>query len=358
MGISVITERISSSIAAGCLRPFPAVSTFKPLEKLSDLLHSFEEMFPGIVLDVRGDSPADYKWPCMKFTPQRRRSSRPLPAPARLVPMPRPGYRPGLFLSIQAVWEWYQEKGHATPELLDQGLSSDSLQTFLEPLLQTAGNYWPLGCGLEDIGCLCPIEEMEGFNLMLPFYSYEDDCAGMVEAFISGPVSLASHLSYLYESKPDGADSIELPVPDDKLIAEVGWSGLTKHFARFQGRKSVDLVSLENFWETYFGEVVANFPEHASVEYAIISGNGGQENEVWIHKKADIDFCFAYAEAYYKLMGDFPDPSCFDYNEGGAAETFIHEMCEAWRKDNRKRPVKWVSPKTKTLMQMMRRGEL
>ena len=357
MGTSVIIERISSSVAAGCLRPFPAVSAFRPVQKLSDLLHPFEEMFPGIVLDGNGDTPTGFRWRSPKFTPQPRRSSRPVPAPARLVPMPRPDCRPGLFLSTQAIWEWYQEKGFATPDLLEQGLSADSLQEFLEPLLQQAANY----CPLEEICSLCGIEEMEGFHLMLPFYSYDDDCAGMVEAFISGPVSVASHLSYLYESRPgvtETADPIELPPPDDKLIAEVGWSGLTEHFARFQGCKSVDLVSLEDFWQTYFGEVVAKFPEHASVDYAIISGNGGEENEVTIHKKSDIDFCFAYSEAYYKLMGDFPDPQAFDYNEGGAAETFIHEMCEAWRKDNRKRPVKWVSPKSQTLAQKMRRGEL
>ena len=358
MGVSVLIDRISSSIAAGCLRPFPDASAFRPVGRLSDLLHPFEEMFPGIVLDGAGKAPSDFRWRSPKFTPQPRRSTRPVPAPARLVPMPRPDCRPGLFLSIQAVWEWYQEKGHATPELLEQGFNMDSIQEFMEPLLQAAGKWWPLGCGLEDISCFGQIAELEGFNLLLPFYSYDDDCAGMVEAFISGPTSVASHLSYLYESKPDGGEAIELPPPDDKLIAEVGWHGLTEHFAKFQGRKSVDLVSLEGFWEAYFGDIVAKFPEHASVEYAIISDNGGQENEVWIHKKTDIDFCFAYAEAYYKLMGDFPDPQTFDYNEGGAAETFIHEICEAWRKDNRKRPVKWVSPKSQTLAMRMRRDEL
>jgi hypothetical protein len=358
MGVSVLIERISSSVAAGYLRPFPDASAFKPIGKLSDLLYSFEEMFPGIVLDAKGKAPSDFRWRSPKFTPQPRRSAHPVPAPARLVPMPRPDCRPGLFMTTQAIWEWYQEKGFATPGLLDQEFSMDSLEDFLVPLLREAENFWPLGCGLEDLSCFGNIQEIDGFHLMLPFYSYDDDCAGMVEAFISGPTSVASHLSYLYKSKPDGGDAIDLPPPDDKLIAEVGWHKLTEHFARFQGRKSVDLVALEGFWEHYFGDVVTRFPEHASVEYAIISGNGGSENEVWIQKKTDIDFCFAYSEAYYKLMGDFPDPQNFDYNEGGAAETFIHEICEAWRKDHRKRPVKWVSPKSQTLMQQMRRGEI
>lgn len=353
----MIADRIRTSLETGQLRQLPDPATFQSIEKMGDLLRHFEEMFPGVILDEDGNMGA-LRRRSLKFVPQPRRSARPVPLPVKMPPMPQPDCRPGLFRSVQAVWEWYQEKDKAAARLLEHTFDEEGLTSFLDPLFETTRLYWPLGARIDDYGFEEPVASMEGFSLLLPFMTYDDECAGTVEAFLSGAEAIASRLSSLHLDKPQLADRIELPEADEKLIAKVGWAVLMETYAKFPGEKSVDVLGLENWGETHFGWIESRFPEHADVSYAVISGDGGSENDVWIHAKSDIDFCLAWAESYYKMMDAFPDPQDFDYNEGGITETFIHEVCEVWRKENGKRSVKWTSPKSKTLQQRFKRGEL
>lgn len=356
MSVSLITERIANSIGAGELLPMVDAKEFKPVETMADLLRPWQEMFPCLDVNEEGDIVSPFDWFSIRrpaFRPQVRRSFRPLPAPRPIASRPQPPCKPGLFMSIQAIWEFYQEQGQDDPKLINCPFSDDNVQAFVHPLYLKACDYWPLNAPLEELYFDCGAAELLGIHLMIPHYVYDDEAAGVVEAFLSGPGTLASHLHYLHK----GANW-EIPEKDQSLIQEVGFDKLTENFANYNGKKSCDLIALENWFETFFSEVERKFPEHGAGNYPIISGNGGMDADICIRSKADLDFCFAYADAYYEMLNSFPEPTAFEYNEEGEAETFVHELCEVWRKVNGKRSVKWVTPKKQTLLARHKRGEL
>lgn len=356
MSVAILTERIRQSISAGELKPVPEASTFRPVNSLTDLLSDWEELFPGIETNEEGDTVSLFGWNALRrpvFTAQPRRSCRPLSPPRPVTPMPQPPCKPGLFLSIQAIWAYYEETGLADTALIDRPFNSKDLLAFIAPLEHHTSDYWPLSVPLENLEHDGDIEELTGIRLMLPHHSYDDETAGTVEAFLSGPETLASHLDYQHRQ----ANFMELPEKDEQLIKEVGFDKLAENFALFSGEKSCDLFALENWFETFFAEVDRQFPDNKAGNYSIISGNGGDDNEICIRRKEDISFSLAYSDSYCIMMSTFPDPNDFEYNEGGITETFVHELCDAWRTTHGKRPLKWTSPKRDTLAQMMKRGE-
>lgn len=357
MAVSIIIERIAKSLAAGELQPMPDCSEFKPVDTMADLLRPWEEMFPGIDVNEDGDTVSLFSWGGLRrpsFRPLVRRSIRPVSVPRPVAPRPKPPCKPGLFLSVQAIWEYYQEKDKADSKLINCPFNDVNLEAFVHQLYEEASDYWPMSAPLEQLFFDCGASDLIGIHLMLPHYIYDDEMAGVVEAFLSGHDTLASKLHYQHQA--DGF--MELPEKDEVLIKEVGFDKLTENFANYIGEKSCDLIALENWFETYFTEVDRKFPEHNAGGYPIISGNGGEDADIYIRRKADLDFCFAYAAAYYDMMNAFPDPSQFEYNEEGITETFVHEICEAWRKVHGKRSVKWTSPKSITLLARHKRGEL
>lgn len=356
MNLAILTTRIRETIAAGELKLVPEAAAFKPVNSLIDLLSDWQELFPGIEADEEGGTVSLFGFGVglrrPAFTPQPRRSCRPLPAPLPIIPMPQPPCKPGLFLSVQAIWSWYEQQGLADTNLIDRPFSNEDLSTFIDPLLNRVEGYYPLGTALENLEWDCSVSEIIGLYLWLPFYNYEEDGVDVVEAFLSGPESVASLLTYQHQNS-----KLSLSAQDERLIKKEGFDKLTENFARYPGKKSCDLLALENWFETWFSEVHRLYPDHKADHFAIISGNGGQENELVIRTSADIDFALAYSAAYYNLMNQFPPPYDFSENDGGCVANFIHEICEAWRKtptNKRHKPV----PEIPTLAERIQRGEL
>lgn len=355
MNVATLTERIRSAISAGELKPVPEVSTFRPVNNLTDLLSDWEELFPGIETNEDGDTVSLFESYTLRrplFTPQPRRSLRPLPLPRPIIPMPQPPCKPGLFLSVQAVWAWYEEQGIADTCLIDRPFSSADVSAFVEPLQSRTEGYYPLATNLENIEWDCSVDQLTGLQLWLPFYSYDDDGAGVVEAFLSGPESVASLLTWQHRD-----NKLKLSAQDEKLIKKEGFDELAENFARYPGKKSCDLLALENWFETFFSAVQQQYPGHKADQYVVISGDGGQGNELDIRTPADIDFALAYATAYYELMASLPAPYDFAENDGGCAANFIHEICAAWRKTPTSQREK---PRTEpaTIAERIQRGEL
>jgi hypothetical protein len=359
MSVALIIQRISEACAADIIKPLPEVSSIPQLTTMGDLLKPWESVYPGSTApedDARDRGIFGYrKLQRPMIIPRARRSYRPLPAPRRIAPQPKL-ISPSLFNSVQGIWAWYQSRGQATDQLSVAPLNGAGLGAFLEPLWSVCSDYYPLGIYLEDCHIDTDVVGMDGFCLMLPHETYEEEHSGIVEAFLRGTDGLHWLMQNFYDERTNF--DIELPDKDCGLIEDVGFEEILKCYAAFQGKKTVDLVYLENWDQNFFGEVSEKFPEQWSHDWPIISGGNSADNELPITCAADIDFALAFANAFYKMIDAIPTPWEFHENSDGITETFIHEICEVWRKVNRKRAVKWTSPKLHTLSYQIRVGEL
>lgn len=359
MNVSVIAERIGCAVSAGILLPKPPELQVGPLT-VGDLTRPYGEVFPGVEMipagtgagtrDVFGWGSGHLLKP-RRLQPSPRRSRGPLPAP-RPCTAPRRLLNPGLFASAGGVWEWYQRKGLAKSEMLAMPLTVQSVTDFVAPLWDELSDWNPLGIFLEEFG-ESSVFDAAGLSLLLPHTSYEEEYAGVIEAFLSGPDTLASLLTEMIANH-----DLELPPGDRALIAKQGFVKLCQHYADFPGEKACDLVKLENFGTTFFGKVYQRFPEWEAEDPPVISGDCGRDGcEIVIASAETIDFGIAYAEAYFEMMNAMPDPYRFAFNEGGATETFIHELCKVWRKGHGKRAKKRTHPEAPTLAEYFKRGE-
>jgi hypothetical protein len=292
-----------------------------------------------------------------RFEPTPRRSRRPLPSPRHLSASHKK-YSPGLFESMRAVWEWYAARGQADPTLLALPVTGAALEKFLCNLWQTLSDHECLGMYLEEIGPHTTVMGLDWFELQIPCYDYNDnETAGVVEAFLSGVDGVHSLLAGFYDVADWPDFNLELPPQDRKLIETVGFRELVQTYHDYQGEKSVDLRALCD--ETsYFAAVIERFPKYEQHWPVLISGNGAMENTLSIVSPEDIDFALAYCEEYERMMNAMPYPYSFYENHEGTADDFYHEVCEVWRRANKKQPVKWHSPKGDTLAVRFRKGEI
>ncbi len=335
MSVAIIIDRIRASLAAGELAPKPKEVLGGRQLVMGDLVRPYAEVFPGIDFLQDGDD-----WDCKdifgwgpdclrkpgRLNPSPRRSLRPLPAPRRTA-APVRLVNPGIFISVAGIWDWYQAKGLAVPGLLDGPFTRKALAEFVEPLWAAVSDYYPMGVGLEDIGC-DNVLDLRGICLILPHTSYDEESAGVVEAFLSGVESIASMITEYH----DRDAFLDIPAEDEALIQEHGIVEIIRCYADFQGEKSVDIAKLDDFGNTFFGKVWQRFPQWETTELPIISGNGGDDAEIPIRSAQHIDFCLAYADAYEEMMAAMPYHFDFEYNEDRVVDRFVHELCEVWRR--------------------------
>jgi hypothetical protein len=357
MAVSTIIERIGAALSAGELKAMPDHAASLPVRTVGDLLRPWSEVYPWGDRETYGESVMRSGLTGrMHFEPQPRKSRRPLPAPRSLVASHKL-LSHGLFDSVRAVWDWYTANNKADKTLLAAPCTGAGVARFVEKLSMAASDYYPLNLFLEDIGEHSPLMHTYDLRLLIPHYTYEQDEAGVVEAFLSGVGGMHSLLQDFYD-EADGM-KLELPPKDRDLIERVGFEDLVRTYYDYDGKKSCDLKRLDKCDETFFADVVARFPDHWERDFPLISGNGGMDNELSITTKEDIDFALAYAEAFTGMIMAIPfDPWQLRENEDGQADTFIHEVCEVWRKVKRKRTVAWTTPKGETLAKRMQRGEL
>lgn len=356
MNVAVITERISSSIQAGALRPVCEPTSSKAVERISDLLQPWEDFYPGIDPLEEGESRNIFTCGLVRkplFISRPRRSARPLPAPRRLAASPLL-LSPGLFAAVQGIWEYYQQNNIPAVGNITQPFDNDGMTHFIDPLYNKTSDYWPLHVNLESLLNDCDVREIHQISLMLPHYTYDDDTTGVIESFFSGADGLTSLLHHYR-----GEDHFkELPPEDHHLFIHPGIPSLCAEYASYSGEKRLDLAKLENWPDTWFADVKARFPEQMQHDWPLISGDYGEDAEISITSSQDIDFALAYAETYYRMMDSIPDPADIESNDLGSADELVHEICEIWRKSNRKRSVKWTNQKPNTISNRIKRGEL
>lgn len=355
---ATLINRISETIATGSL-PLQLSQGYSSLDfTVGDLLRPWQELYPGAseALANNGTQPFSYQSQLRRpnLTPSPRRSARILPPPRRIPASPRL-IQKSLLDSTAAIWDFYQHRGLADERLLCGMICEEySVQKFLDPLVTIVSDYSPLEMELENIN-YSDITSLTGFNLFIPCETYEDEGAGVIQAFMEGVSGVRWLLENYFESSENGED---LPVQDKKLIEKTGFETILLAYAAAPGPKMADLNKLGNFADTYFGKVAAEYPDQWAYDYDIISGDGGSNNCLTITSRQDIDFAIAYAEAFFAIMNDIPTPWAFTENNEGIFDSFVHEICEAWRKANGKRSVKWTSPRAQTLAARMRTGDL
>ncbi len=343
MSVALITERIAASIIAGKLPHKPDNVTVDQLT-MADLLRPWGEIFPGQSYAAeRNRNLFDYgKLRKPHFTPLVRRSRRPLCAPRHSL-APAKLVSPGLFASVRAISDWYLQEGVAEYDLGDHPFNKDSLEDFIEPLRSRGEEYWPLSLPIENLYWDGSLSGLENISLMLPHFHYDEECAGMVEAFLSG----AGGIEWLMDHYNGISEFLDLPDEDRALIKDVGFGALADQYALRSDGRTYNLELLENHQDEFFGPVWKAFPEQEKredIEPSIISGESGTDAEVIIMDSLDIDFCLAYAKAFYKMVDAMPDPRSFEENDLGITETFAHELCEVWRADHGQPSVVWTSP--------------
>lgn len=344
MTVNVIIERISASLAA-CELPAKPENVQVDLLSMADLLRPFDQVFPGLCIDDEDRRDIFGYGGLLKprLVPQVRRSVRPLLPPKPLA-APSRFITPGLFISVQAIWDWYRQEDVAVGEMIDRELNEKGLEKFLDPLYQRAQEYWPLFIPIENLWWDEGLLQLPGVCLMLPHYHAEDEGAGVVEAFLTGASGIEWLMCHYYGIK----DFLTLPTEDRELIDKRGFGDICRLYYD-KGDGAYDLQQLQSFGETFFGSVWEKFPEHEKLDPPIISGEAGLDADVMIRKAEDIDFCFAYAKAFYELADCLPDTNAFEENDLGETETFVHELCEVWRVNYGSPSVPWTSPAAKEI---------
>lgn len=359
MSAAVIAARIGAAVAQGALPERREPAAVVPIAVMGDLLRPWEEIFPGIPMEEDGNldlfAYGGLRRP--RFFPHRRLSGRPLPALRRVAAPVKP-VNPGMFQAAAAIADFYRVRGLDAAGALAEPVTDEGFDAFLSLLRDALGPHYPLGMFLEDMAFENTMSEQCGVSLLLPHFTYDDEAVGVMEAFLSGEDSVHSLLQHYYgDSGGDGAcEDLELPPADRKLIEQIGLGNLIHEYARFRGEKSYDLQALESWGATYFHEVYEQHDNECS--YSIITDDPASHCEVWIRRREDIEFAIAYEEAFCRLMKAMPSPVEFDTNEGGAFETFLHEVCNVYRQAMGKRTVRWTSPKRSTLAYRMRTGDL
>ncbi|WP_321367977.1 hypothetical protein [uncultured Desulfuromusa sp.] len=339
MSVALITERIRSSIAAGELPEKPDGIMVDQLT-MADLLRDWSDVFPGHSYEEQKKLFGWRGFRNPRFVSQIKRSIRPLCRPHSMQASVKL-ISPDLFQSIQAIADWYRRQGVAEYDLSEYQFNEQNIESFIGKLYMTTSDYWPLHIQLEDINLSGDLSDLQSIMLQLPGHLYEEDCSGVVEAFLSGSDGVEWLMQHYYGLD----DFIDLPDADRELIKQVGFGQLTQQYEKEGKGRSYDLTKLKGHQQTYFGAVWENY-QNDEIDPVIISGNGGMENEVPVRRADDIDFCMAYAKAFYRLGDDMPDPVSFEENNNGETETFIHELCEVWRSDHGLQPVDWKTAKS------------
>lgn len=338
---TVIIDRIRGAIEGGQLADVVETTRFKPLLTMGDLLQPWCDVFPDMdVFREDGEDVHDLRARRTggvrnkpKFTPRPRRSARLLPAPRLLRPTPKLVH-PDLFRSVSAVWDWYLLKGKGDPALLHQPFTDDGFMKFTDYLSVVLSDYYPLGCDLEHMSE--SVHDMCAITLRLPIFSYDDEGAGVIQAFFEGAEGLHWMMQGFQKSQ-----EWDLPKSDLKLIEEAGWLPLAQAYSEYSGEKTYNLERLYDTETSYFQDVKNTYPDLFGEGVDLI--DDGYGHEVFLRSPEDIEFGIAYAEAWYKMEGDLPSGQDFEYNEQGITANFAHEICNVWRKTHGKRAVKWQS---------------
>lgn len=340
MQTATIINRISASIAAGELTPRVADVQAGRLI-LADLLRPFDDVFPGMRgHDEKTGSPfASGGLRRPRLTPRVRRSGRPLQRP-RVMSAPSKLISPGLFTSIRAIYEWYQDKNIAEGVDLQIPFDDAGLHKFLNPLWHKVGHLWPLNLMLENLYWDGGIYDLQGIHLMMPCWNYEEEFAGVVEAFLTGTQGVPWAMEHFYSQ--DGL--LAIPEQDRQLIDKHGFLELVLCYAKDAKGRSYDLNKLEHWNDNFFSELWEKYPGKEDLEIAVISANAGEDAEVWIETKEDLDFCIEYHAAFGRMCDAMPDPQAMEENDLGITDIFIHELCEVWRTEHGLSPVRWTSP--------------
>ena len=355
MPTALIIDRIRASLAAGELASIPQPGAAVTLTTVGDLLRPWDEVFPG---QRRGDDDAGagplfgYGKSVLqkpKFHPQPRRSRRAL-LPPRIIAAPAKIINASFFASIAAVWKWYQGRALADPALLAAPLNGEELNAFVMPLCNAVSDWYPLGICLEEFGLNGELHEARGIYLVLPHWNYDEEGAGVFEAFLSGWEGVEWLLRDLRDNHGD--DFLNLPDEDRALLKKVPPADLARVYAEYSGQKLLDVTRLQNWTSTVFAEVGKAWPQYDLENIPLIVSDT-QDVEIWVTSPTDIDFALAYAEAYETLTGMMLNAWDVENNEDREADKLVHDICDVWRKLKRQKRV----PLPPTLSEIFRNEE-
>jgi hypothetical protein len=334
MNATVIIDRIRERLAAGGLTAMPApAASVAPLTTIGDMLRPWSEVYPNTEETEEIETYNLFENGSLTkvtFRPSPRMSLRPMPAPRKIAGNAKL-IRPGLFAAVRAIWDWYGTRNSANPALLAEPITERGFLSFIEEFRDEAEGWgWPVCCPLDQLFEECSsVTSLPGVCLSLPFWHYEEDGVGIIDGFLSGTDGIEWVMRYTQ-------DRFEAFSAKDKaLVDKIGYARLAMAYAQFKGKKTYDIVKLENFGDTFFGPVKEKFPEQMKTDWPVITDDY-EAALVRITRREDIEFCFAYVNAYYDMRDAMPDPYDFEQNAGGIAEQFAHELCEVWRKTRKK----------------------
>lgn len=344
MSVSVIIERIQAAAERGSLKPIVEMYAFEPITTVGDLLRPWGDVYPGIEHPEMEETPQEFrsnrsamsKLRRPLFKPCPRRSARPLPPPRPLAGTPKL-IHPDLFRSVSGVWEWYQAKGLAKPELLLHPFNFKGMYEFTDPLMGVLYGYYMLGIDIENLENYGLIQDLPCLELRLPQFSYDDPGSGVIQAFCEGAQGISWLMTHFAASQEWG-----LPDSDLKIIASVGWYSLAEVYSKAPGTKTYNLGAYEDIEDSFFKGVMETYPERLDNGIVVIDDGWGES--IPIRCKEDIEFGIAFADAWEKFEQTLPPWDRFEENDNGIVGDFAHELCNVWRRVNCKKQVNWENP--------------
>lgn len=311
----LIIDRLKEAIDKG-LTPTPAYEE-KVVKTIGDLTIPYDEFFD------EGSSycqtPYKGKRPSIKARPLT--ATRRIPPPKKLTAPPR-FYPANSFNGVKAVWEYYQAKGTAHKKYLDLPANHRGLVAFVSPFLEELDH--PLG---SHIDCIEDMDDL--FYLTLPSMSYDEDVAGLFEAFLTGPDEVAGMLMHYDEDEP-----LRLNKKDRALVKKHGLVKLTNYYATYEGPKHCDLDKMQNWYDVFFGELEKKYPEQKVDHVPLISGDGYYQIEITCKK--DIDFAMEFADISENLYASIPNIWAMEGRESEEVEDFVVNICDVWREGHKK----------------------
>lgn len=314
----MIQSRIQDAIKQKKLLEFKPPKKFRSVEKVKDYLIPYEKFFykgaEFVQNDVRLQRPT--------MVSQPRRFDKILPQPRIIIP-PQKMVSNSMFDSMQGINAYYKYMEYAVPrKKLNAKADTTGLYMFTEKMVELLD--WPLCAEFESWD---EDEELEAFHLLLPVMSYEQEEAGIFEAFLTGHENVAGMMIHL-----DGDRELDFTANERKLIKAVGYQDLCKFYQEFDDdSKTVNLAMLEDWYTCFFQHLEAKYP-HINVEHIpIISGQGYEY--VMITCLEDIQFAAEFTVSYEDLCSRMPDVHVMEHDPcEKATEEFVRDMLRIWKK--------------------------
>lgn len=337
-----IISRISDALKNGELEPF-VQTPFTQITSLRfrDVCGDLDALMPTI------EKPESFKPPCIqlrpKFSPVTKRSMRPLPLP-QINRSNGPLFQKHVFMdtlkAVKAILELYDEQQIEKPDL-DLLLSdSKGIELFFSPFFKWLGeqceNSLMPECLEENIihNGEESVFEMQGLEVWLPIWHYDEEGVHSRLAFLEGVESVAGVLEEFFTESNERS---WLSNADNKLIRDINWLTVIKTYADSKEEKLCDLIAIENSNETLFEAIEDKYPDIFDKVKPIIAGI--YNSCLIIDSLESIHFLVEYLNAWDELEMMNPGGYHFDeeadeeHVEYGAA-WFIRDVLKIYRIEN------------------------